>query len=371
VYDGWNLIHERVAHTNGTVDEIEYVWGLDLSGSLQGAGGVGGLLYEKRNGNIFIPCYDANGNITAYVETNGTVRAYRQFDAFGNTIAKGGDMVDIFHFWFSTKYLDHDTGLYYYGYRYYSPMLQRWINRDPIGESGGVNLYGFVGNEVLSQIDFLGLVKKEDADVWNCKSGLCEVESNKGAQKIDLYVKYEGKTLKLDGVKFITKIAESLKFSHNNIMESGFYILENGDFSSLRYNEELLKQVAELRIKMGSKFKDRQKEFKRLVNGMFGNTATPMGIKNSTNYPRDAISHYHSHPHDFGNEIGNSATDSNNLLGMNLAAFQLGRDVKGNSIRTAYVSKPRESKCAELYIYGNTGSGIPLKPINVTIKYMD
>ena len=156
IWDGWNLIHERVAHTNGTVDEIEYVWGLDLSGSLQGAGGVGGLLFEKRNGNIFIPCYDANGNITSYVDTNGTIRAYRVYDAFGKTIAKGGDMVDVFHFWFSTKLLDHDTGLYYYGYRYYSPMLQRWINRDPIEENGGVNLYGFTGNNSLCNTDRLG-----------------------------------------------------------------------------------------------------------------------------------------------------------------------------------------------------------------------
>ena len=157
MYDGWNLIHERVAHTNGTADEIEYAWGLDLSGTLQAAGGVGGLLFEKRNGAIYIPCYDANGNITTYVDTNGTVRAYRQFDAFGNTIAKGGDMVDVFHFWFSTKYFDHDTGLFYYGYRYYSPTLQRWINCDPIEESGGVNLYGFVKNDSVNGIDMLGM----------------------------------------------------------------------------------------------------------------------------------------------------------------------------------------------------------------------
>jgi RHS repeat-associated protein len=157
VYDGWNLIHETISNTNGTSDSIEYAWGLDLSGTLQGAGGVGGLLFEKRNGVIYIPCYDASGNITSYVDTNGTVRAYRQFDAFGKTIAKGGDMVDVLHFWFSTKYLDHDTGLYYYGYRYYSPMLQRWINRDPIEEKGGVNLYGFAGNNGINKYDFIGL----------------------------------------------------------------------------------------------------------------------------------------------------------------------------------------------------------------------
>jgi hypothetical protein len=43
-------------------------------------------------------------------------------------------MADVFNFWFSTKYLDHETGFYYYGYRFYSPDLNRWMNRDPLGD---------------------------------------------------------------------------------------------------------------------------------------------------------------------------------------------------------------------------------------------
>ena len=45
----------------------------------------------------------------------------------------------------------------YYGYRYYHPNLGRWINRDPIEESGGMNVYGFVGNDGVNANDFLGL----------------------------------------------------------------------------------------------------------------------------------------------------------------------------------------------------------------------
>ncbi|WP_446011594.1 RHS repeat-associated core domain-containing protein, partial [Candidatus Electrothrix sp.] len=48
------------------------------------------------------------------------------------------------------------TGLYYYGYRYYSPELGRWMSRDPIGEDGGLNLYGFVGNSPLVYVDPFG-----------------------------------------------------------------------------------------------------------------------------------------------------------------------------------------------------------------------
>jgi RHS repeat-associated protein len=46
----------------------------------------------------------------------------------------------------------------YYGYRYYHPQTGRWINRDPIEESGGLNLYGFVGNDGVNRWDYLGKV---------------------------------------------------------------------------------------------------------------------------------------------------------------------------------------------------------------------
>jgi RHS repeat-associated protein len=58
---------------------------------------------------------------------------------------------------FSTKYADDETGLYYYGYRYYSPPEGRWVNRDPIGEAGGFNPYAFLQNRVLGEIDRQGL----------------------------------------------------------------------------------------------------------------------------------------------------------------------------------------------------------------------
>ncbi len=54
-----------------------------------------------------------------------------------------------------------ESGLIYYGHRYYDPRQGRFINRDPIGEEGGINLYGFVGNNPVNAIDFLGLCNSE------------------------------------------------------------------------------------------------------------------------------------------------------------------------------------------------------------------
>jgi RHS repeat-associated protein len=56
----------------------------------------------------------------------------------------------------STKYLDGDTKLYYYGYRYLSPGMGRWLSRDPIEEAGSLNIFSLCGNDNVNHIDFLG-----------------------------------------------------------------------------------------------------------------------------------------------------------------------------------------------------------------------
>jgi RHS repeat-associated protein len=156
LYDDWNLIQELITD-NGSLTTNSFTWGLDLSGSLQGAGGVGGLLAVNRDASVYFPCFDANGTVTEYIDATGTIRAHYAFDAFGNTISQSGDLASTFSHRFSTKYFDGETGLYYYGYRYYSPELGRWVSRDPIEEEGGLNLFIFCGNRSLSLYDAEGL----------------------------------------------------------------------------------------------------------------------------------------------------------------------------------------------------------------------
>ena len=151
--------------------------GNDLSGSAQGAGGVGGLLEVTYSGaattNCFVP-FDGNGNVAALVNAaDGTSVANYEYGPFGEVIRATGPMAKANPFRFSTKYQDDETDLLYYGYRYYKPSTGRWVSRDPIEEEGfnnspavgemfdadeaSLNVYAFVDNVPVMQEDINGL----------------------------------------------------------------------------------------------------------------------------------------------------------------------------------------------------------------------
>ena len=174
LYDGWNLI--AILDPQSALLE-SFVWGTDLSGTIEGAGGVGGLLkvtcYGTATTNAFV-AYDGNGNVTGLVDaTEGTYCARYEYGPFGEVIRATGPLAKANPFRFSTKYTDDESGLLYYGYRYYSAVLGRWPNRDPIGELGfelirsddgdsrlrreEANLYLFVSNDALCKFDYLDL----------------------------------------------------------------------------------------------------------------------------------------------------------------------------------------------------------------------
>jgi RHS repeat-associated protein len=159
-YDGSNLIAEINGATNKPIRT--YAWGLDSGG---GIGGLLSITTYKADGTVnqtYRPLYDGRGNVTGLVNAAGQVVATYTYSAFGTTTATwnattGGAAADPNPFRFSTKYFDSQTGLYYYGYRFYSPQQGRWINRDPSGVSGGVNTDAFCGNDPVNMVDPIGL----------------------------------------------------------------------------------------------------------------------------------------------------------------------------------------------------------------------
>ena len=177
VWDGYNIVAEMSGGTGSTPSVTNsYTWGLDLSGSPQGAGGVGGLLtiHEGRDGSPsrpFFPAFDGNGNVVNLVDaSDGTTAATYEYDPFGNIISSSGPMAETNPFRFSTKPTDLQTDLIMYQLRPYSPTLGRFLTRDPIEERSDENLYLFVRNCALSSYDLVGLwhsdVHKDKTREW-------------------------------------------------------------------------------------------------------------------------------------------------------------------------------------------------------------
>ena len=158
IYDGWTPIAE-IASNNSLIRS--YVWGLDLSEDLEDAGAVGGLLLVDEGGNRYQAGYDGNGNVTTLVNAaTGAIASSYEYDPFGNTLKASGDYANTNPFRFSTKYTDQESGLVYYGYRFYNPQTGKWLSKDPLQEAGGTNLYAFSTNDGVNAFDYLGLKKK-------------------------------------------------------------------------------------------------------------------------------------------------------------------------------------------------------------------
>ena len=175
VWDGWNIIREiqwPVASGQWPV-VTDNVWGLDLDGTLQGAGGVGGLLAVQRSdcattnsafcilhSALYLPTYDANGNISEYVSTNGEIVVHYDYSPFGETLIESGDLASTFTHRFSTKPWCPVTGLYEYQMRKYRPEIGRWLSRDPMEEGDTANIFAFSHNKPIIIYDHLGLYSR-------------------------------------------------------------------------------------------------------------------------------------------------------------------------------------------------------------------
>ncbi len=202
LYDGWNLVAELDANASNARVRT-YVWGTDLSGTITGAGGVGGLLWLDNHQSTFegktLPtgvqhaAYDGNGNVAALLKAaDGSVTARYDYGPFAEPIRASGPMAKANPIRFSTKYTDYQSGLVYYGHRYYGPAVGRWLNRDPLAEnefnafrsvrgqgddddlqsraSYSMMCYGFVHNAPTSYWDVLGLADScrcSEADAAN------------------------------------------------------------------------------------------------------------------------------------------------------------------------------------------------------------
>jgi len=168
LYDGWNLLLEEDVAATPSPKTTTFTWGLDLSQTELGAGGVGGLLSFCGSPGHRRVLYDASGNITDYMNLSGIITAQYRYDCFGNVASSSHPESSHMTHQFSSKYFDSEIGVMYYGFRSFLRRSARWASRDPIGEYGGLNLLNSDGNDFVNRYDILGQkVPKINSVEWS------------------------------------------------------------------------------------------------------------------------------------------------------------------------------------------------------------
>lgn len=166
-YDNWNLIYEITEYEDGSSQSIvnKYYYGLDVLDEIYGTGGTGGVRMMNLSGQNVFPFNNILGNVEALFDSEnaGAVLVEYQYDAFGKLFYTNGDLAMKNPLTFSTRYLEQNTGLYYYGYRHYSPRVMKWISKEPLGENENLNLFNIVLNDPINFFDVMGLYLNANA----------------------------------------------------------------------------------------------------------------------------------------------------------------------------------------------------------------
>lgn len=139
LYHGQNEIG---ALSNGLINQLRVL------GTSHGAE-IGSAVLLELQGQVFIPIHDVFGNIITLLDPSGNLIESYDYSAFGETAFTHSKSPWLF----SSKRLDPETGLFFFGRRYYAPDTGRWITPDPLGFEDGPNLYTYVHNRPLVFID--------------------------------------------------------------------------------------------------------------------------------------------------------------------------------------------------------------------------
>ena len=126
--------------------------------------GIGGAIAIEINGKPYAPVIDTQGIVRKLIDpiTNSVYR-----EVFSDVFGQG--ITDAVPYAYRGKRYDPETGLIYFGLRYYDPAQHRWLTRDPLGNIDHDNLYQYVYNNPLLYWDITG------GSFWGYVGGLCEI----------------------------------------------------------------------------------------------------------------------------------------------------------------------------------------------------
>lgn len=156
-YDGSNALQARYTHGPGIDEPIAVTKG----------------------SNTFFYHQDGLGSVTDLTDSSGATAKSYSYDAYGTLIDQTGTVEQPYTY--TGREFDVESGLYYYRARYYDSATGRWLQKDPIGIEGGLNLYSYTDDDPVNYIDPFGRSKggkkKLDTEGFNKKSDPNDVDA--------------------------------------------------------------------------------------------------------------------------------------------------------------------------------------------------
>lgn len=151
--------------TMGVVREVNTAWsGLEMAQWINPDGSVAKTFYESGEvganaEQTLVYAKDHLGTVRGWYRLSDGAKGYAHYGVYGNLTNSGlpNNIGDMPIRGYTGHYLHRLSGLLLAPYRAYDPTHGRWLSEDPIGEAGGMNLYGYVGNNPIGAFDPLGL----------------------------------------------------------------------------------------------------------------------------------------------------------------------------------------------------------------------
>ncbi|ACX96924.1 RHS repeat-associated core domain-containing protein [Halothiobacillus neapolitanus] len=161
-YDGLSRrISVTETDSGGTPETTHYLWcGTRICEARDSSDTVLARYYaqgERHGSTIAYYAQDQVGSVVATVDPQGQITSRLKYDSYGNIIQSSGTLPD---YRYAELYAHPQSSLYLATYRAYDPKIGRWLSRDPIRETGGINLYAYVTSNPVINIDPKGL------DIW-------------------------------------------------------------------------------------------------------------------------------------------------------------------------------------------------------------
>jgi RHS repeat-associated protein len=230
IYDNQKIVVEVPI---GETRRTSFVYGLDVGGTLEDAGGAGALLTSWSDSappSVYL--YDGSGNAVGRVNVmSGTTPLPPEYGPFGDTLRASGPFPMAQKFGFATKEIDAETSLLNFGQRFYNPAIGRWLIKDPLGETGGLNPYAFVGNNALNTVDVGGLYGRDVHGYFTYFAGLAAGLTPGHAQSIGYYAFGPDLVIKLNAITGF--------FRNNPIMQlrvqRAYHALTGGNPENVRH----------------------------------------------------------------------------------------------------------------------------------------